>query len=451
MKFELDKYFLDSIKEAALTGNDEVILKQMSDLHPSDSAEVIERLDFEEASYVFRLLDPQNCTEILAELDEEVRNKLFINLTPKEIAQPFIEGMPSDDAADIINELPEKLKDHVIAHIRDKEHAQSIVGLLHYHKDSAGGLMAKELIQANVNWNIEQCIREVRQQAEDVKTFYTVYVVNDEGKLLGILSLKKLLLTQSSTLVKDIYFKDVISVNTFTSSEEVSNLMKKYNIVSLPVVDALGMLVGRITIDDVVDVIHEEAEKDIQMMSGISERVEESDKVWVLSRARLPWLLIGLFGGIISAVVIGKHENDLKIYPEMAFFIPLIGAMGGNAGVQSATIVVQGLANKSLILGGIIGKLFKEFLVSLINGLTCAIVIFGYNFFITDTQHLGLTVSVSLLMVIIFASVFGTLVPLILDKLKIDPALATGPFVTTANDIFGLTLYFIVGRMMYAG
>lgn len=451
MKFELDKEFLDLVKEAALTGNDEVIRKQMSDLHPSDSAEVIERLDFEEASYVFRLLAPQDSAEILAELDDELRIKLFATLTPKEIAQPFIEEMPSDDAADIINDLPDKLKDDVIANIRDREHAHRVMGLLHYPKSSAGGLMAKELICANVNWNIEQCIREVRHQAEDVKTFYTVYVVNDEGKLLGILSLKKLLFAQSATLVKDIYFKDVISVNTLTTSDEVSNLMKKYNIVSLPVVDALGKLLGRITIDDVVDVIHQEAEKDIHMMSGISESVGVSDKVWVLSRARLPWLLIGLLGGVISALVIGKHENALKIYPEMAFFIPLIGAMGGNAGVQSATIVVQGLANKTLVLGGMAGKLFKEFLVSLLNGLICAIVIFGYNFFITDTQYLGLTVSISLLMVIIFASLFGTFVPLMLDKMKIDPALATGPFVTTVNDIIGLTLYFIVGRMMYAG
>ncbi|PCH69663.1 MAG: magnesium transporter [Bacteroidetes bacterium] len=449
MQFELDKEFVNRISEAVKEQRAEEISNQLADLHPSDTSEVMDQLNFEEASYVFKLLDTEVAVEILADLDEDVRIKLLSTFSPEEIAQPFIEEMASDDAADIVNELPVELKDDVIANIKDEEHAQDIVALLYYAEDTAGGLMAKELINVNINWSIEQCIKEVKQQAEDVKNIYAVYVVNDQDVLLGILSLKKLLITPSSTKVEEVYFKEVISVNTSTNSEEVANVMQKYDIVTLPVIDALGKLVGRITIDDVVDVIQEEAEKDIQMMSGISENVEASDKVWVLTRARLPWLLIGLLGGIISAMVIGIYEEDLKIYPEMALFIPLIAAMAGNAGVQSATIVVQGLANSTLIFDGIVSKLWKELSVALINGIVCSIVILGCNLLFLDSYNLGITVSIALLFVIIFASLFGTLVPLVLDKFKIDPALATGPFVTTVNDIIAIAMYFIIGRLMY--
>ncbi|MBL4654797.1 MAG: magnesium transporter, partial [Bacteroidia bacterium] len=337
MQFELDKEFVDRISEAIKEQKADVITGQLVDLHPSDISEVLDQLNFDEASHVFKLLEIEVAVEILADLDEDIRIKLLSTFSPAQIAQPFIEEMASDDAADIVNELPDELKDDVIANIQDKEHAQDILTLLNYAEDTAGGLMAKELINVNINWSIEQCIKEVKQQAEDVKNIYAVYVVDDLDVLLGILSIKKLLITPGSTKVEEVNFKEVISVNTSMQSEEVANVMQKYDIVTLPVIDALGKLVGRITIDDVVDVIQEEAEKDIQMMSGISENVEASDKVWVLSRARLPWLLIGLLGGIISAMVIGIYEEDLKIYPEMALFIPLIAAMAGNAGVQSAT------------------------------------------------------------------------------------------------------------------
>ena len=449
MQFELDKEFVDRISEAIKEQKADVITGQLVDLHPSDISEVLDQLNFDEASHVFKLLEIEVAVEILADLDEDIRIKLLSTFSSAQIAQPFIEEMASDDAADIVNELPDELKDDVIANIQDKEHAQDILTLLNYAEDTAGGLMAKELINVNINWSIEQCIKEVKQQAEDVKNIYAVYVVDDLDVLLGILSLKKLLITPGSTKVEEVNFKEVISVNTSMQSEEVANVMQKYDIVTLPVIDALGKLVGRITIDDVVDVIQEEAEKDIQMMSGISENVEASDKVWVLSRARLPWLLIGLLGGIISAMVIGIYEEDLKIYPEMALFIPLIAAMAGNAGVQSATIVVQGLANSTLIFDGIMSKLWKELSVALINGIVCSVVILGCNLLFLDSYQLGITVSAALLFVIIFASLFGTLVPLVLDKFKIDPALATGPFVTTVNDIIAIAMYFVIGRLMY--
>jgi len=309
--------------------------------------------------------------------------------------------------------------------------------------------MAKELIAVNKNWAVLKCVKEMRHQAEIIDDVYAVYVVDNQAKLLGILSLNKLLITPTDTKIEDVYEQNAISVHVETNAEEVANIMDKYDLVVLPVIDNNGTLVGKITIDDVVDVIKEEAEKDYQMASGITDDVESSDKAWVLSKARLPWLLIGLIGGIFGAQIIGLYEHDIQIYPEMAFFIPLIAAMGGNVGVQSSALIVQGLANNTLGVESITSKLIKELGVALINGLICSAVILIYNLVFSDSLALSLTVSVALLSVIIFAGLFGTLIPLLLDRVDVDAALATGPFITTINDILGLVVYFIIGRLMY--
>ena len=310
--------------------------------------------------------------------------------------------------------------------------------------------MAKELVKVKVDWDVATCITEIRAQAEEVENMYTVYVVDENDVLQGRISLKKLILAPDNTKIKELYNDEVIIVKVDFEREDVAQIMDKYDLVVIPVIDEIGRLLGRITIDDVVDVMREEAEKDYQMASGISENVESSDNAWMLTRARLPWLLIGLFGGILGAQVIEAYEGQIKIHPEMAFFIPLIAAMAGNVGVQSSAIVVQGLANNSLGLDSLWKKLFKELLVGLINGVVLAGLIFAYNYFFTDDITLGIIVSTSLFVVIVFAAIFGTLVPLMLDKYKIDPALATGPFITTVNDVFGLFLYLYIGYLMYA-
>jgi magnesium transporter len=357
--------------------------------------------------------------------------------------------MESDDAADVLSELSEKKQEEVLQNIEDVEQAGDIVDLLAYDQDTAGGLMAKELIQVKEDWDIARCISEIRNQASEVNEFYYVYVVDKDDVLQGTVSLKKLIIARSSTRIKNIVDTDIISVKTDTPSEEVANIMKKYDLVSLPVIDAIGRLVGRITIDDVIDVIKEEAEKDYQLISGITEDVEHTDSVFMLTRARLPWLVIGLTGGILGSRVISMHESELKISPEMALFFPLIGAMGGNAGVQSSSIVVQGIAAGTIDLQGIASKLLKELSVAVVNGIILSALIFLYNLLFTDSFALTITVSIALFSVIIFASVFGTLVPLVLHKFKIDPALATGPFITTTNDIIGLSIYLSMGRLMY--
>ncbi len=449
MQFELSTEYLDNLKQAVQRQDAEGITEQLNELFPEDIAEILNQLPFEDVRYVYALLAEEYAGEVLVELNEDVQEKLLASLTSKEIAEQ-IDNLNSDDAADIIADLPERVQDEVLQQIEDSEQASDIADLLSYDENSAGGLMAKELVCVNINSNVGQVIEEVRRQAEKVDIVYAIYVVDEKEKLLGIIELKKLIVSAPYIRVEDIYNHDIISIKTNATSEEVAELMEKYDLVVLPVIDTLGRLVGRITIDDVVDVIREEAEKDIQLMSGISDDVELQDKVWILSKARIPWLIIGMCGGIIGSRIIGGYEGELKIHPEMAFFIPLIGAMGGNVGIQSSAIIVQGLANNSIMSSNIWPKIFKELSVGLLNGFICSALIFLYNLLVSDSFGLTLTVSIALITVTLFASFLGTFVPLTLHRFKLNPALATGPFVTTLNDMLGITIYFLVGRMLYS-
>jgi len=450
MSKELTREYINELKSILDQRNDSEALAKLDQLHPADIAEIYENLSLEEATYLYLLLDPEKASDVLVELEEDERETFLKALPSEVIASQFIDHMESDDAADVIGDLEEEKKQEVLLHIDDVEQAGDIVDLLSYDEDSAGGLMAKELIRVNENWGVATCIREMRKQAEDLDEIYYIYVVSDENVLLGILSLKALLLATASTRVKDIYDAEVRSVQTDTDSEEVAQIMEKYDLIVLPVIDSIGRLMGRITIDDVVDVIRDEAEKDYQLASGITADVETTDSPARLSRARLPWLIIGLLGGIVVAAVIGRFEHDIQINPEMAFFIPLIAAMAGNVGIQSSAIIVQGIASNSLGLESTYRKLGKELVVSLMNGLILSGLLFLYNYFISHNLALTFTVSTSLFVVIIFAALFGTLIPLVLDRMKIDPALATGPFITTMNDIMGLFIYFLMGRILYS-
>ncbi|MFT6717954.1 MAG: magnesium transporter [Sphingobacteriales bacterium] len=424
---------------------------EIFDYHPADVADSLKRLHLDQISLVIKILTNEFSGEVILEFDEDLRDDILGRLSSKEIAEEVIEHIDTDDAADVLNDLSQERQEEIIGFLENAEHATDLIDLLNYEMDTAGGLMAKEMIRVNINWNVNKAIREMRRQAEEVDEVFTIYVVDDKNVLLGTLSLKKLLLTQSvRTPISKIFSeKDLITVLDTESSDEVAAVMEKYDLVALPVVDVNNVLLGRITIDDVVDVIKEEAEKDYQMASGISESVESTDGVWVLTRARLPWLLIGLVGGILVSRVIAMYEDQLQVNPTLAFFIPLIAAMGGNVGVQSSAIVVQGLANKTLDYNGIFGRLGKELLVALVNATICAVVLLAYVLVFNSEAALSYTVSISLFTVIIIAALFGTTIPLLLNKYKFDPALATGPFITTANDVIGLFVYFIVARFMY--
>lgn len=448
MQFKLTNEFLERLKEDITRLDRATVAAKVGELYPADIAEILDEVDLPQAQFIFRLLDDELGSEVLVELEDDVREKFLASLSDDEIAD-YVDQLDTDDAADIIGELPEERQEDVLEKVEEKEHIEDITDLLTYDEDSAGGLMAKELIKVNLNWTILRCVREMRRQAEEVSNIFTVYVVDDDDVLLGIVSLKKMLLNSERTLVKDIYRREAISVTADMPAEEVVQVSEKYDLVVIPVIDAQKKLIGRITVDDMMDVVREETSKDYQMMSGISESIETTDNIWVMSRARLPWLLIAMLGGIVGALVIANYEGDLKINPQMAFFIPLVVAMGGNVGIQSSALIVQGLANNTLSKDGMLKRILKELMVGLLNGIACSVVLIIYSYIFNYPLALSLTIGASLLAVILFAAAFGTFMPLTLNRMKIDPALATGPFITTSNDIIGLFFYFMIGRLMY--
>lgn len=448
MEFELSREFLDRFQQALDEKDDSFIEQSLEGINPADIAALLYEFDSEECKHVFGLLETETGALVLEDLDEDVRESFLTEFTPEEIAQ-YIEFLDSDDGADILYEIPLKRREEVIRCIENEEKASNLLDLLRYPEDVAGGLMAKEMIKANVNWSILQCIDEIRKQAENVQRIYAVYVVDDYGRLLGRVSLKRLIIANDTTKIADIFDEDLVSVETYMEDEEVAAIMTKYDMDAVPVVNARGKLVGRITIDDVVDVIQEQAEEERQMMAGISSGVEEADSVWDLSKARLPWLIIGMFGGFLGAQFLGLFEGDIAVIPALAFFIPLITATGGNVGIQSSSIVVQSLANPNVFAGTMIQRLLKVLFVAVVNGVILALMVFGAVMLVNRNQPLAMTVSLALFSVVLLASFMGTITPLLLDKFGVNPALAAGPFITTANDLLGLAVYFSVAHILY--
>ena len=447
MQFKISKELLVQVEQLIHQKNDHELEILLNDLHHADIAEIFDELESEEAIYIFKLLDSEITAEILTELEEDVREKILRGLSAKEIAEELDE-LDTDDAADIIGELSQRKKEEVISELEDVEHAKDIVDLLRYDEDSAGGLMGKELVKVNENWNVLTCVKEMRRQAENVTRVHSIYVVDDENRLKGRLSLKDLLTTSTKTPISEVYIKKVDSVRVNASNVEVARIMQKYDLEAIPVVDEMGRLVGRITIDDIIDVIKDEADKDYQLAAGISQDVEADDSILELTKARLPWLVLALFGGFISVRMLGLFEPAMKDHGELFFFTPLIAAMAGNVGVQSSAIIVQGLANHS-ISGSILKRLLKEISLSLLNGTILAVILFmGSHFLLGVETKIGYIVTIALVSVIIIASLIGTSIPLILDKFGIDPALATGPFITTSNDICGILIYFSIAKMI---
>ncbi len=444
--FKLTDELLEEIQQLIADRKNPDLRLMMKEFHYADIAEIADELQVDEATYLIKLLNSEKTSDILAEMDEDMRESVLNNLSAKEIAEE-LEELDTDDAADIVSELPEEIVQEVISEIEDKEHAKDIVELLRYDEDSAGGLMAKELVQVNENWNVLTCVKEMRAQAENVTRVHSIYVVDDEGKLKGRLSLKDLLTTSTKTHIRDVYIPKVDSVTVTEKGEEVAKIMSKYDLEAIPVVDEIGRLVGRITIDDIVDVIREEADKDYQLAAGISQDVEADDSILELTKARLPWLILGLFGGLGAALIMGSFETIVENAPEILFFTPLIAAMAGNVGVQSSAIIVQGLANDDL-KGSIGNRLFKEMLLAFLNGLILSILLLFFTWIWKGEFSTAMAISLSLVAVIVVAGIIGTFIPLFLDKRGIDPAIATGPFITTSNDIFGILIYFWIAKLI---
>ena len=446
MAFEITNQFLEKLVGFIYENNDSKIKNLFSEVHYADIAEVLDEVSFDEAIYIIKLLDSEKTSEILTELDEDTREKILENLSAKEIAEE-IEEMDSDDAADIIGELSEERQNRVINAIEDDELAADIKELLSYNDDSAGSLMAKELVKVNETWTVASCVIEMRKQAENVTRVHSIYVTDEDDKLKGRLSLKDLLTASTKTHISDVYISKVDYVSVDTKDEEVAKIMQKYDLEAIPVVDQKGVLVGRITIDDIVDFIKEEAEKDYQLAAGISQDVEADDNIYELTKARLPWLVLGLFGGLGSVYILKGFDEALSSYPILFFFTPLIAAMAGNVGVQSSAIIVQGLAN-DVVKGSMFHRLIKEVGLALINGSILGLLVVLFGAFVGQDFIVSITIALSMLSVIIIASLIGTFVPIILDRKGIDPAIATGPFITTSNDIFGIFLFFYIAKLI---
>jgi len=446
MQFQLTTDFIEQIEQLIARKDGNALRDLLHDYHFADIAEVLEELDSEGATYLIKSLESELTSEALMELDDDVREKILDRLSPKEIAEE-LEELDTDDAADIIAELDEEIQQEVIDKIEDEEHAADIQELLTYDDNTAGALMAKELVQVKETWTVAGCVREMRRQAENVTRVHSIYVTNKEGKLTGRLSLKDLLTAGEKTKISEVFIPKVDYVTVHTENDDVARLMQKYDLEAVPVVDEDGILMGRITIDDIVDYIKDEADKDYQMAAGISQDVEADDSILQLTRARLPWLVLGLIGGLGSVYIMQGFEEALSTYPILFFFTPLIAAMAGNVGVQSSAIIVQGLANDT-VKGSLFNRLVKEVGLALINGIALGLLVILFGFIVGQDNLVSITIAVSMLSVIIVAALIGTFVPIVLDKRGIDPAIATGPFITTSNDIFGIFLFFYIAKLI---
>ena len=447
IQFQLTDELIERVELFIEEENDKELHKLLDEFHYADIAEILDELNLEQAVYVIKFLDSERTSDILMELDEDNREKVLKNLSAKEIAEE-VEELDTDDAADIISELPEDRQQAVIAQIEDEEHKAEITELLAYDEDTAGGLMAKELVKVYETWTVAGCMRRIRGQAEEVTRVHSIYVVNKEEKLIGRLSLKDLIVAKSEQKISDLVKVNVDYVNVHDDVEEVAKVMAKYDLEAIPVVDKNQILLGRITIDDIVDVLREEADKDYQMAAGITGDVEADDSILELTRARLPWLFLGLVGGIGAFLIMEGFEGLFTGKAVILFFFtPLIAAMAGNVGVQSSAIIVQGLANDD-VRGSVNSRLIKEMLLAALNGIILAIFLFLFIWAFKGELNTALAISVSLVAVIIVAGLVGTFVPLFLNKRGIDPAIATGPFITTSNDILGILLYFWIAKMI---
>ncbi|WP_211637882.1 magnesium transporter [Porphyromonas levii] len=445
MSNEEAKYITSLIEER----KEEELKSLVEQLYPADIAELLEELPAEETLFFYRLLPGTVAADVLMEMDEVERKEVLDLLTDEEIADTFLTHMDSDDAADLLQELDEDKQDAILAHVEDIEQAGEIIDLLKYEEDTAGGIMRKEMMVVNENWSMPRCMEELRIQAAEMEDVYYIYVIDDEERLQGILPIKKVLTSPNVSKIKHVILRDPIVVHENDTAEEVVRTFERYDLVAIPVVDSIGRLVGVITVDDVVDQMRELHEKDYQLASGLSSDIESSDTVVRQIGARLPWLLLGMVGGMLNSVILGGYDNVFAAVPAISLFIPLMGGTGGNVGMQSSAIIVQDLATGSIKPGKVGSLLLKELAIALMNGGILSLVLFIYNYFYLKDIVVMSSVSISIFTVVLFASLSGTIVPLTLERLKMDPARATGPFITIMNDLIGMFIYMNVTNFLF--
>lgn len=460
MQFRVTIAYLELLRKA-IAGNDlKFIAEQLKELHPADIAEIFNDLTIDEAKYLYKQLDDDEAGKVLVEMEDDKREKLLASLTSKQIAE-HIDTMASDDAADVIADLPDKVQGEVLSHLENIEQASDIVDLLNYDENSAGGLMATELVRVHVNDSVRLCVRELRKQAEEVKNIYTIYVVDDNDKLLGLLSLKNLLTTSLNAKVSEVFNPDIIFVKTNTPAEDVAKIMQKYDLVVLPVVDSIGKLVGRITIDDVVDVIREEETEDVQKMGGVSALEEPYMNISFLQmiKKRAGWLIVLFIGESFTATAMSFFEDQIAKAVVLALFVPLIISSGGNTGSQASSLIIRALALGEITITEWWNIIRKEisvgftlgFILGLIGFLRVAIWSTFVNIYGPHWMLVGITVGISLVGVVLWGNLAGSLLPILLKRMGLDPAVSSAPFVATLVDVTGLVIYFTVAAIILRG
>ena len=435
----IDGKLIEEVKHLAEQGNRQGLKKLIDDMRAADLADLIEHLDPEERLFIFNLLEPDGAGEVLVEIETPVQERILKGLDNQAITE-IVQRLDSDDAADLVGDLPGDRAREIIERVGD-EVSGELEKLLPYPEDTAGGIMALEFVAVKADASVKDAIDTIREKREEVENLYYIWVVGDLGELVGVISLKDLVLELTDRKISDIMNPEVISVHVDTDQEEVARLVKKYDLVAIPVVGDDQRLAGRITHDDIIDVIEEEADEDISLMAGVIDQEITEESALKISRARLPWLIAGLFGGIIAAAVINQFESSLEKVLALSFFFPVIMAMGGSTGTQAATIVVRGLATGDISLMNIGKRLWMEMRVALVNALVCGIILALIVGTWVSDYGLGSVVGLALVLIIVNAGVIGSAVPMVLKKWNIDPALATGPFVTTSNDILSLLIY----------
>lgn len=435
----INKELIDTIEGFIQKNHTQALAKIFDELQPADAADVIEHLAPDERSFIFNLLTSEGAGDVLVEIEPPVQKQILADLDNRFLSE-ILQEVDADDAADIIGNLPDGRAADILQTL-GSELSKELEKLLQYGKDTAGGIMDLEYVSAAEDGTVEDIVKTIREKGKKVKNLYHIWVVDDLKRLTGVVSLKDLFIEAPRRKINEFMNPEVISVDVNMDQEDVARMFKKYDLVTMPVVDANSLLVGRITHDDIIDVIEEEVDEDLSLMTGVIGQEIAEESTLKISRARLPWLITGVFGGIIAAAVINQFETTLQMVIALSFFFPVIMGMGGNTGTQAATIIVRGMATGDIRLVDIYKRLWLELKVAIINGIACGILLgLIVGFWLSD-YSLGAAVSLAGGLIILGSGFTSSAVPFVLKKLNIDPALATGPLITTFNDILGLLIY----------